>query len=98
MLFDGTCTANIFNAWLENWLCPELNSSHVVIMDNASVHKSKKTREVIEKRGAKILFLPPYSPDLNPIEQTFGTLKKIRQYNENKSIDEIVGMHNKFWD
>lgn len=98
MLFDGTCTAKIFNAWLENWLCPVLNNTHVVVMDNATVHKSQKTKELIEKTGAKILFLPPYSPDLNPIEQTFGTIKKIRQYNENKTIDEIVGMYKSFWD
>ena len=64
-------------------------------MDNATVHKSKKTRELIEKTGAKILFLPPYSPNLNPIEQTFGTLKKIRQYSENKSIDEGINMYGK---
>ena len=64
-------------------------------MKNATVHKSKKTRELIEKTVAKILFLPPYSPNLNPIEQTFGTLKKIRQYSENKSIDEVINMYGK---
>lgn len=90
MLFDGTCTTKIFNTWLKNWLCPILNEGHVVIMDNAMIHKSQKTRKLIEKTGAKLLFLPPYSPDLNPIEQTFGTIKKIRQYNENKSIDDTI--------
>ena len=90
MVFGGTCTAKIFNAWLNEWLCPELNSSHVVIMDNAAVHKSQKTRNLIEKTGAKILFLPPYSPDLNPIEQTFGAIKKNRQNYPEKGLDYAI--------
>lgn len=62
----------------------------MVVLDNASFHKSAQTKELIEQHGAKLLFLPPYSPDLNPIEHDFGALKKIREYNHEKSIDEII--------
>ena len=62
----------------------------VVVMDNATFHKSNKSKALIEEKGAALLFLPPYSPDLNPIEQDFGALKKIRQYNHEKSIDDVI--------
>ncbi len=52
----------------------------VIIMDNASIHRSKKVREVIENAGHILLYLPPYSPDYNPIENVFGTIKKILRY------------------
>ena len=70
-----------------------LNKNSVVVLDNASFHKSAETKELIEQHGAKLLFLPPYSPDLNPIEHDFGALKKIREYNHEKSIDEIIRMY-----
>jgi putative transposase len=89
-LWEGTCNADIFNDWLEHQLAPYMTSAHVVVMDNAAFHKSSKTREIIEKAGAKLLYLPPYSPDLNPIEHDFVALKKIRQFNHSKSIDDII--------
>ena len=67
-----------------------LNENHVVILDNAAFHKSQKTLELIENTGAKLMFLPPYSPDIMPIENTFGTIKKKRKYNHNISIDELI--------
>jgi transposase len=90
-LFEGTCNADIFNTWLEGMLCPLLSDEYFVTMDNAAFHKTKKTRELIEGTGAKLLFLPPYSPDFARIEKDFGCLKKIREYNAEKSLDEIVG-------
>lgn len=89
-LFEGTCNTEIFNGWLERQLCPRLNKRHLVIMDNAAFHKSPETTALIEKTGATLLFLPPYSPDFNPIEHDFATLKKIREYNATASIDEII--------
>ena len=89
-LWEGTCNADIFNDWLEYQLTPHLKPHQVVIMDNAAFHKSQKTRDIIEKTGAKLLYLPPYSPDLNPIEHDFAALKKIRQFNHTKSIDQII--------
>lgn len=89
-LFEGTCNADVFNGWLERQLCPRLNGNHLVIMDNAAFHKSPETAQMIEKTGATLLFLPPYSPDFNPIEHDFAALKKNREYDENASIDHIV--------
>jgi len=93
-LWEGTCNAMIFNEWVENLLCPLLDKNCVVIMDNATFHKSARTRQLIEDKGAILLFLPPYAPELNPIENDFGALKKIREYNNDKSIDEIIKSYN----
>jgi transposase len=59
-------------------------------MDNAAFHKSKRTRELIEGCGVLLLYLPPYSPDLNPIEGSFGTMKRHRQNYPNQSLDDMV--------
>lgn len=90
MLFSGTCNTATFNSWLEQELLPYLNDKVVVVVDNAAFHKSKETERIITETGATLLFLPPYSPHLMPIEQTFGTIKKIRKYNENLSLDDII--------
>ena len=92
-LFEGTCNTEIFNGWLERQLCPRLNRNHLVIMDNAAFHKSPETAQIIEKTGATLLFLPPYSPDFNPIEHDFAALKKNREYNENETLDNIIKMY-----
>lgn len=93
LLWQGTCNTKTFNQWCDQCLCPLLNNESVLVLDNAAFHKSQTTRQLIEKQGAKILFLPPYSPDLNPIEHDFGALKKLREYNHKKSIDEIIRMY-----
>lgn len=83
MVFKGTCTTQVFNAWLSAVLIPELIPGQIVIMDNASFHKSAKTKELIESAGCKLLYLPPYSPELNPIEKTWANIKsKIRSFLE----------------
>jgi transposase len=69
MVFNGSCNTELFNAWVEQFLIKELKRGQVVIMDNAAFHKSLKTKELIESVGCKLIFLPPYSPDLNPIEK-----------------------------
>jgi len=76
MCFQGTCNTLLFDSWVENLLVPELKPNQIVIMDNASFHKSKKTKELIERAGCELIFLPPYSPDLNPIEKVWANLKK----------------------
>ena len=77
--FRGTCNTDLFNFWLEKFLCPVLKPGQVVILDNATFHKSEKTKKLIENSGCTLLFLPPYSPDLNPIEVFWANLKaKIR--------------------
>ena len=75
--YKGTCDTLLFNLWLKDFLIPELKPGQVVIMDNATFHKSKATVSLIEKAGCKILFLPPYSPDLNPIEIFWANFKKM---------------------
>jgi len=76
MTFEGTCETNLFNAWLREVLIPELRPGQVLILDNASFHKSLETKRLIEESGCHLLFLPPYSPDLNPIEKCWANLKK----------------------
>jgi transposase len=65
---------------LEKVLCPELRPKQVVIMDNASFHKSPRIRKIIENAGCRLLYLPPYSPDLNPIEHYWAWLKNKLSY------------------
>ena len=90
-LFNGTCNTLFFNTWLEKCLMKELLSNQTIIMDNAAIHKSAKTREIIEKHGHELLFLPPYSPDLNPIEKSFGVLKHRRNYApEGVTLDDLI--------
>ncbi|MEQ1785050.1 MAG: transposase [Hyphomonadaceae bacterium] len=94
LLFDGTCDTGVFNAWLKTRLCPRLNAHHLVIMDNAAFHTSPETAQLIAATGATLLFLAPYSPDLNPIEHDFAALKKRREYQEQATLDDIVrGYH-----
>ncbi|NGZ08538.1 MAG: IS630 family transposase [Nitrospira sp. LK70] len=90
LLFEGTCDTMVFNAWLKTRLCPRLNDQHLVIMDNAAFHKSPETAQLIKDTRATLLFLSPYSPDLNPIEHDFAALKKHREYQEHVAIDDIV--------
>jgi transposase len=76
MVFNGTCNTDLFNKWVEHFLIKELKAGQVVIMDNASFHKSQKTKELIESVSCKLIFLPPYSPDLNPIEKFWANMKR----------------------
>ena len=73
-----------------------LDEHYVVIMDNASFHKSWETMALIEGSGSSLLFLSPYSPELNPIKKDFANLKRMRQYNVETSIsiDNIIKMYN----
>ena len=74
-MFEGYTDADVFNTWLEKVLLPELPPGHTIILDNAQFHKSQKTTDLIEQAGCKILFLPSYSPDLNPIEEWWAILR-----------------------
>ena len=92
-LFDGSCNSACFNAWIEVFLCPRLSASDVVVLDNARIHKTLRTRELIEGSGAEVLFLPPYSPDYNPIEHDFANIKRLREYNSDITIDDVINMY-----
>ena len=75
MVLDGPMTAAWFLAYVEQVLVPTLTPGDIVILDNLAAHKSAAARDAIEATGARMLFLPPYSPDLNPIENAFSKLK-----------------------
>jgi transposase len=76
VVVDGAMTGELFVAYIEQQLAPTLRPGDVVVMDNLACHKGTTVRESIEGRGAALLFLPPYSPDLNPIEPAFSKLKR----------------------
>jgi len=75
-VFNGSCNTELFENWVEQFLIKELIPGQVVVMDNASFHKSLKTRELIESVGCNLIFLPPYSPDFNPIEKFWANMKR----------------------
>ena len=75
MVLDGPMNGEAFLAYVEQLLVPELTKGDIVIMDNLSAHKVKGVRPAIEAAGAKLVYLPPYSPDFNPIEMVFAKLK-----------------------
>jgi len=77
MMVDGAVNADIFETFVEKMLLRELSEGDVVVMDNLSSHKRDRTRELIESAKARLLYLPPYSPDLNPIEMIFSKAKQI---------------------
>jgi transposase len=76
-----------FEAFVEQVLCPTLSPGDVVILDNLSSHKGVRARSLVEARGATLLFLPPYSPDLNPIELAFSKLKQLPRSARHRSVD-----------
>jgi transposase len=77
MTIEEATDADIFLAYLEQVLCPALKPGDVVVMDNLSAHKVDQVRQQIEAAGAELLYLPPYSPDLNPIEKAWAKLKQM---------------------
>jgi transposase len=74
---EGPTTREVFEAYLERVLAPSLRPGQVIVMDNLSSHKGSRVRELIEERGCELMYLPPYSPDLNPIEEAFAKLKAL---------------------
>ncbi len=83
VVFDGALNGEIFLVYVRDHLVPTLRPGDVVVMDNLSSHKVQGVREAIEAAGARVEYLPPYSPDLNPIEQVFAKLKALlRKYGE----------------
>lgn len=76
MTIESATDGDVFTAYVEQVLGPKLQAGDVVVLDNFSAHKVKGIRELIEVRGAQLLYLPPYSPDLNPIEQAWSKFKQ----------------------
>jgi transposase len=76
VVVEGSTTKEVFEAYVEHFLTPTLREGQVVVMDNLSAHKGERVRKLIEDRGCQLLYLPPYSPDLNPIEEAFSKVKR----------------------
>lgn len=93
MTFRGGCDKEVFNTWLAQVLLPELSPGTTVVMDNAAFHKSARTKELIQEAHCHLLFLPTYSPDLNPIEHCWHTIKsKMRSgLGPCKDLQTLVG-------
>jgi transposase len=89
-LFDGAINGESFRAWVEQFLAPTLRPGDIVIMDNLGSHKVDGIRQAIEARSATLLYLPPYSPDLNPIEQFFAKLKAFLRKVAARTFDAIL--------
>lgn len=89
MLLDGPMNGPAFLAYAEQVLAPQLRSGDIVVMDNLPAHKISGVREATEKVGARLLFLPPYSPDFNPIEMAFSKLKALLRKAAARTVDEL---------
>jgi transposase len=88
-VIDGPINGTIFRAYIEQFLVPALRPGDIVILDNLGSHRSQAVRSSILDAGAKLAFLPPYSPDLNPIEQVFAKVKHWMRMAQARSIDAI---------
>jgi transposase len=77
MAVEGATTARVFETYVKRLLAPALRPGQVVVMDNLGAHRPKRVRELIEERGCELIYLPPYSPDLNPIEEALSKIKHI---------------------
>ncbi len=77
MAIEGATDAEVFEAYVEGFLAPTLEAGQVVVLDGLGAHRTRRVRELIERRGADLVFLPSYSPDLNPIEEAFSKIKQL---------------------
>ncbi len=89
MVLDGAMHGVAFLAYVEQVLVPTLSAGDIVIMDNLSAHKSAAVRHAIEATGAELRFLPPYSPDFNPIEMAFSKLKAFLKKTAARTVDDL---------
>jgi transposase len=89
-VIDGPIDGETFRAWVEQFLAPTLSAGDIVIMDNLAAHKVAGIREAIEAKGARLLYLPPYSPDLNPIEHLFAKIKELLRKAAARTLDTLI--------
>ena len=91
-VFDGPMDNPTFLAYVEQVLAPTLEPGDVVVLDNLAPHKQPEVRAAVEARGARLQFLPPYSPDFNPIEQAFAKLKAFLRAARPRTFDQVCGL------
>jgi transposase len=100
MVVDGAINGRVFLAYVRQQLVPTLRPGDIVVMDNLASHKVSGVREAIEEAGARVAYLPPYSPDLNPIELVFSKLKRLLRSAGERTVDGLWGLlgrvHEKF--
>ena len=89
MVLDGAMDGPAFLAWIEHMLAPTLESGDIVVMDNLPAHKPDAVRTAIEATGATLRYLPPYSPDLNPIEMAFSKFKALLKKAAARTVDDL---------
>jgi transposase len=89
-LFEGPMNGEMFLAWVEQGLAPVLQVGELVILDNLATHKIRGVREAIEARGAGLLYLPPYSPDFNPIEPMWSKIKQVLRSHAPRSDEQLL--------
>jgi transposase len=87
---EGATTAAVFETYVERVLSPMLRPGQVVVMDNLTAHKGGRVRELIEERGRELIYLPPYSPDFNPIEEAFAKIKSLLRKAEARSREALI--------
>jgi transposase len=87
---EGSTTREVFETYLECVLAPTLKPGQMVLMDNLSAHKGGRVKEIIEGRGCELLYLPPYSPDFNPIEQAFSKVKGLMRRAEARTRQSLI--------
>lgn len=90
MVVDGATNKDIFQAYVEHILLSTLKTGDIVVMDNLSAHKNQKVRDLIESVGAQLWFLPPYSPDLNPIEKMWSKIKSILRTIKARTEESLI--------
>jgi len=91
-VFDGPIDNPTFLAYVEQVLAPSLHAGDVIVLDNLAPHKQPEVRAAVERRGARLQFLPPYSPDLNPIELAFAKLKAFLRAARPRTFDQVVDL------
>ena len=89
LVLDGPINGPAFVAWVEQFLVPELRAGDIVVMDNLSSHKVAGVKPAIEGAGATVRYLPPYSPDFNPIEQVFAKLKTLLRTTQARTLETL---------
>jgi transposase len=87
----GSTTRRVFETYVERVLAPTLKEGQVVVMDNLAAHKGERVRELLEARGCELLYLPPYSPNLNPIEEAFAKVKALLRRAGARTSETLVG-------
>jgi transposase len=90
LVVAGATNRGVFEAYIERVLSPELRPGQVVVMDNLTAHKGERVRELIEEQGCELLYLPPYSPDFNPIEEAFAKIKALLRRAAARSREALV--------